>query len=416
MAIVEMEERTADATSRIANWIVQQGIDGTEPEELMEGYCARLLEAGVPMFRLHIAHRAYHPQFGAIGFNWWRDKGAGREEYGRSDEPGEQWLRSPLRHVLANRLREFRVCLIEKDTAGQFPLLDDFRARGGTDYYATHLSFGKADEDLPVDPDNPPEGLLISILSDAPGGFSEPHLEMLRVLTPTLGLALKSGSNRQMASDVVETYLGADAGARFLSGDIQRGTVERIDAVIWFLDLQGFTKLSEQIAGVAMIEMLNAYFGEAVAAIDQQGGNVLKFMGDGLLAIFDKRSDPDAVDSAVEAAVALRTGIDRLNAARLEAGLPVTNFTLALHEGEVLYGNIGGEARLDFTVIGPAVNAAARIQGMCGQLDRRLILSTPVAKSVGARAEELVSLGRYLLRGVRGPQELYTLYRGEEEP
>ena len=164
-----------------------------------------------------------------------------------------------------------------------------------------------------------------------------------------------------------------------------------------------------------MIDMLNAYFGEAVAAIEREGGNVLKFMGDGLLAIFDKRQSERAVDRAVEAAVMLRAAVDRLNTERTDAGLPTTNFTLALHEGEVLYGNIGGEARLDFTVIGPAVNAAARIQSMCGQLERRLILSTPVAKSVKARADELVSLGRYLLRGVSGPQELYTLYRGEDE-
>ncbi|MEM0948350.1 MAG: adenylate/guanylate cyclase domain-containing protein [Pseudomonadota bacterium] len=404
-----------DATVAISNWIVQQGIDGTSPEALMEGYCARLIAAGVPMFRLHIAHRAYHPQFGAIGFNWWRDKGAGREEYGRAAEPGEQWLRSPFRHMLASSLREIRICLVEQDTAGQFPLLDDFRSRGATDYFATNVTFGQPDEDEPVDPDDPPEGLLISLLSDAPDGFSDTNLKLLRSLTPTLGLALKSASNRQMASDVVGTYLGADAGARVLSGEIQRGSVERIDAVIWFLDLQGFTKLSEQIEGVAMIDMLNAYFGEAVAAIEHQGGNVLKFMGDGLLAIFDKRGSSKAVDQAVEAAVELRGAVDRLNAERTIAELPITNFTLALHEGEVLYGNIGGEARLDFTVIGPAVNAAARIQGMCGQLDRRLILSTPVARAVERRADELVSLGRYLLRGVKGPQELYTLYRGDDD-
>ena len=408
------QESAPDPAAEIAGWIVQQGIDGIAPEALLEGYCARLIDAGVPMFRLHIAHRAYHPQFGAIGFSWWRDKGAGREEYERRAEPGEQWLRSPLRHILVHELDEFRLKL-SADSDGQFPLLDDFRSRGATDYYATRVSFERSHETATKNPDDPPEGMLLSLLSDAPGGFSDEHLTLLRNLTPTLGLALKSGSNRQMARDVVATYLGADAGARVLSGEIQRGTVERVDAVIWFLDLQGFTKLSERIEGVAMIEMLNAYFGEAVSAIDRQGGNVLKFMGDGLLAIFDKRADPHAVDSAVEAAVALRAAVDRLNAARTEAGLPITNFTLALHEGEVLYGNIGGEARLDFTVIGPAVNAAARIQGMCGQLERRLILSTPVARSVTERSDELVSLGRYLLRGVTGPQELYTLYRGDED-
>lgn len=402
-------------SAAIAGWIVAQGILGASPEELLEGFCTRLCDAGVPVFRLHIAHRAYHPQFGSIGFNWWRDSGAGREAYEHANNPREQWLKSPLRHMLVEHLEELRIGLGDTAALRRFPFLGELRDRGATDYYATRLVFDEVAEGHVLDPENPPEGILISWVSDAEGGFTEAHLGTIRELLPTLGLALKSASNREMARDVVGTYLGADAGARVLSGEIQRGTVERIDAVIWFLDLQGFTKLSEQIEGVAMIEMLNAYFGEAVAAIDRQGGNVLKFMGDGLLAIFDKRADAQAADNAVEAAVALRARVDRLNETRTEAGLPVTDFTLALHEGEVLYGNIGGEARLDFTVIGPAVNAAARIEGMCSQLDRRLILSTPVAKSVKTRTDELVSLGRYLLRGVNGPQELYTLYRGEDE-
>jgi adenylate cyclase len=159
-----------------------------------------------------------------------------------------------------------------------------------------------------------------------------------------------------------------------------------------------------------VIALLNAYFGEVVAVVEQHGGNVLKFMGDGLLAIFDAEKDPHAVDSALEAARVLQGRIEALTAQRSTDGLPVTGYSLALHIGDVLYGNIGGAARLDFTVIGSAVNTTARILGMCGPLEQALILSAEVAHKVSARKSELVSLGPYMLRGVTRPKELFTLY------
>ncbi|MCP4999914.1 MAG: adenylate/guanylate cyclase domain-containing protein [Hyphomicrobiales bacterium] len=397
----------------MADWLIEQGIQGASQETLLQGYCDRLLLVGIPVQRVHVAQRAFHPQFGSIGFDWLRDKGVERELLAHVETPRERWLKSPLYYLLEQEIAEMRERLPIDGEPHRFPFLDELRERGGRDYFAVKVNFGGPRGTLAVDPNNTPEGMVISWTSDAVEGFSDGDLAVLRQSLPPLGLALKSSSNRQMANDVASIYLGADAGARVLSGEIQRGSFESIHAVVWYFDLQGFTKLSEKISGPENIVMLNDYFGAVVSVVEKHGGNVLKFMGDGLLAIFNYEAKANVVDSAINAAIELRKTIGDLNAQRASKGLPVTDFSLALHGGDVLYGNIGGEARLDFTVIGPAVNTSARILSMGSQLERSLIISSNVAESVSAHKDQLVSLGRYMLRGVAEPQELFTLYQGD---
>ena len=404
------------STQAISDWLIQQGVLGMAQGEILEGYCAKLLAAGLPLQRVHVAQRAVHPQYGSIGFDWVRDKGMEKEHYEHtSDVPNQDWLNSPLRYLMLLDGHEMRERLPAGGPASRFPFLDILRERGGRDYFASKMQFSDPAGQLSFDPENPPEGMLISWTSDAEDGFSDADLELLRALLPPLGLALKSASNRQLADHVASVYLGADAANRVISGEIQRGSFENIHAVIWYFDLQGFTKLSERIGGADNIAMLNAYFGEVVSVVESNGGNVLKFMGDGLLAIFNYEAMENVVDCALDAAIALRNRIDRLNIQREKDGLPVTDFNLALHGGDVLYGNIGGEARLDFTVIGSSVNKTARILGMGGQLEQKLIMSSTVAESAEAHRDQLVSLGRYMLRGVSEPQELFTLYRPDNE-
>ena len=195
-----------------------------------------------------------------------------------------------------------------------------------------------------------------------------------------------------------------------LSGDIQRGSLDTIRAVIWYFDLQGFTKLAETTPGDQMIAMLNDYFGAAVAAVEAYGGDVLKFMGDGLLAIFKFTDDDSACCSrAIAAADELLGTMAAINDRRRAEDLVLTNFSLALHLGDVMYGNIGAEDRLDFTVIGPAVNMAARIQAMCRPLEQDLIISSAMARSAVRERKRIVSIGRYVLRGIPEPQELFTI-------
>lgn len=394
----------------ISGWLLRMGIEGAPQDQILEGYCTRLASAGIPVQRVHVAQRAYHPQFGGIGFDWVKDGYVVREAYERAQTPQTKWTQSPLYHLLSEDVSEMRERLAPAVRPHRFPFLDELRDQGATDYFAIKVLFDKPPQYLNVDPDNAPEGLVISWASDAKDGFSDEALKKLRTLIPYLGLALKSASNRQMASDLLSIYLGADAGERVLSGDIQRGSVETKHAVIWYFDLRGFTRLSEREAGAKVIDMLNAYFGEVVAVIESQGGNVLKFMGDGLLAIFDAHRDADAVNRAIEGAVQVEDRLKALSEVRATKGDPVTDYTLALHLGDLLYGNIGGAARLDFTVIGASVNTTARMLGMCGPTGQKLILSAAVVQSIKARKSQVVSLGRHMLRGVENPQELFTLH------
>jgi adenylate cyclase len=210
-----------------------------------------------------------------------------------------------------------------------------------------------------------------------------------------------------MTGALMETYLGRDPGARVLSGRIVRGIAERIDAVVWFSDLRGFTRITDT-APEQVIPLLNDYADAIVSAIHEHGGDVLKLIGDGTLAIFTADDRKDACGAALAAAITARGRVAKLNKRRAADGRPTTDMYLGLHVGEVFYGNVGSRERLDFTVIGPAVNEASRIAAMCRSVDQPVLLSSAFAE-VGDIKRRLVSVGRYALRGVAQPQELFTL-------
>jgi adenylate cyclase len=210
-----------------------------------------------------------------------------------------------------------------------------------------------------------------------------------------------------MTGTLMETYLGRDAGRRVLGGRIVRGIAERIEAVIWFSDLRGFTRITDTAPEQAL-PLLNDYSDAIVSAIHGQCGDVLKLIGDGTLAIFTGGDRNQACGAALAAAIAARDGIVALNKRRVSEGKPVTEMYLGLHVGEVFYGNVGSRERLDFTVIGPAVNEASRIAAMCRSVDQPLLVSAALA-NVGDNRKRLISVGRYALRGLSRPQELFTL-------
>jgi len=402
-------------TANISAWLVKEGLRGATQTTLLQGFCERLVVAGIPLQRAHVAQRALHPVFGAVGFDWHRDGGrATREDYARVSEPHERWLKSPFYYMLQKGTSELRERLLDGNEPSRFAVLEEFRAQGATDYFASATFFGQATIDPRTDPDDPPEGMISSWTSDAPKGFSDSDIGTIKELLPVLGLALKSASSYRTAHDLLAVYLGRDAGERVLSGDIQRGSLDTIRAVIWFFDLQGFTKRAETTPGDQMIAMLNDYFGAVVGAVEAYGGDVLKFMGDGLLAIFKSADDDSACCSrAIAAADELLGTMATINDRRGAEGLVLTKFSLALHLGDLMFGNIGAEDRLDFTVIGPAVNMAARIQAMCRPLEQDLIISSAMAGSATRERKRIVSIGRYVLRGIPEPQELCTLVAPE---
>jgi adenylate cyclase len=227
---------------------------------------------------------------------------------------------------------------------------------------------------------------------------------------PTLALAIKCASLKRIAATLVEVYLGRDAGQRVLSGRISRGVAERISACLWFSDLHGYTRISDTAPPDEIIPLLNDYAEAVISAVHDAGGEVLKLIGDGTLAIFRADDPGDACRCALRAKAALRTRIETLNERRTREGRPVTSVYLGLHIGEVFYGNIGSDDRLDFTVVGPAVNEVSRIASLCRSVDRNLLLSAEfVAATPEPQRSHFVSVGRYALRGVGRAQELFTL-------
>ncbi len=396
----------------LISWLIERGLEGAGHEELLEGYCTRLVELGVPLMRFHSAQTALHPTYGGIGYSWYHDEGGHFENYEYTETPSERWVNSPLYILMQQKMDTLRERLVEQNEPSRFPFLNELRERGATDYLATGLVLEKWDPDKPIDPKNSPEGVLLSWASNGADGFRDSDLELIRAALPHLGLAIKSATNRKMASDLMRVYLGRDAGRRVLSGEIRRGSLQQIDAVIWNFDLEGFTSLSEELPGPEIIEMLNDYLAVAVDVVQDCDGSILKFMGDGLMAMFDVGEIDADARAALEAVAQLQARMTEKNAERQAVGLPTANYTLALHAGEILYGNIGAENRLDFTVIGPAVNQAARIAGMHRSLGQRILLSDDVARAAQPCTHDLISLGRYMLRGVSEPKELFTVYRG----
>ena len=402
---------TEEIVRIVTDRLLQQGLRGAKRIDVLTGYCVLLKDLGVPLLRMHVAQRTLHPEVGGFGFVWWREGSVKEESYPLA-MPNQQWLVSPLFHMLVKRQFSYRERLLEGPS--RFTFLNELRDLGATDYFARTLPFEDVDKSQPIDPMHPPQGAQVTWVTDEPDGFTDEHLSILDQTLPALGVVLKSAAHRRLAVDLLGYYLGRDAGGRVLSGEIQRGSLQTINAAICCFDLVGFTGLAERTHGQAVIEMLNAYFGLTVNVIEQSGGHVLKFMGDGLLAMFDVGDMRKDAEAALETARRLSDGVAGLNAARRAQGLPVTGFTLALHNGEILYGNIGGEQRLDFTVIGPAVNLTARVSDMHKAVGRDILVTEAIRDALDEDREDLVSVGRYMLRGVSAPMELFTIYQTEE--
>ncbi|MEM7318639.1 MAG: adenylate/guanylate cyclase domain-containing protein [Pseudomonadota bacterium] len=408
---LENWEMTA-ALKDLTDWLTRKGLENAPVETWLEECCVRLVDAGIPLQRVNITTRAHHPEIGTVAFRWHRDRENEREDFRRRSNVSEEFVQSPIYYLLSNPVDEIRQNLSDPEPELNFPLFDELRERGATDYFAVKRFFLLQHDATPVQPMQAEEGVIISLTTDAQGGFTNAQLDGIRQFLPPLCLTLKCWANRLMAEDITAAYMGRDASRRVLSGDITRGSSQTLSAVIWYFDLQGFTKLSETLPGDSIIELLNDCFAEAVDVVERNGGNVLKFMGDGMLAIFDMDQIPEARQVAIKAALELREAFVTLNERRTSQELATTGFTLALHAGDVLYGNIGGKTRLDFTVIGPAVNTTSRILGMCNAVDQTVVISASVAAELLGKIPELVSLGQYRLRGVTERLELFTLDDG----
>jgi len=389
--------------ARIGRWLVEAGIVGVSPFGLIEGLAQRLNAEGFGIRRIAVASDILHPLHRARGFLWEAERGTWQEDYGSDGRDHEDWQRGPFAHMLRTDSLTLRRRLDGDYRPGEFPFLDRLRSEGATDYFARVVGFGEAASLGRV------EGIIGSWTSDRPGGFTEDQIGCLEALIPRFALAFKAATTVLTARELLATYLGPDAAGRVLDGEIRRGEARTVDAVLWYSDLKGFTRIADSTPADALICMLNDYAETLVDVIHGRGGEVLKFVGDGILAIFHPGTVSDACASALDAAIDAERAIAALNDRSAARDFPITDFYLGLHRGRVHYGNIGARERLDFTVIGRAVNEVARIEAMCRQLEQKVIISAAFAEAAGSSRDRLVSLGRYMLRGVRRPRELFTL-------
>ena len=398
-----------DLTPRLQlmNWLVSQGLTGLPENDLVRGFCERCRAGGLDLSRGLVFIDTLHPIFEGRGFRWNDTESDESDsfEYGSTSEgqPAQNWRRSPFNHMLENGHDELEIDLDDCATL-DFSMIGDLAARGHRHLVAFVHRFGEAGTIGQMD------CVYSYWLTRRGDGFGELGLAALRDLVPVLGLAIKSAAQVDIARTLGRVYLGRDASEQVLGGKIARGVTERINAVLWFSDLRGSTAISENIAPDEIIPFLNDYAQAAIDAVHDEGGDVLKLIGDGVLAMFTGADMALAKRAALRAEHQFRRNMAVLNAHRAEAGRPTTSAYVGLHVGEVFYGNIGSEDRLDFTVVGPAVNEVSRIASMCRSVDRELLASADFRSGLDASGQQfLVSTGRFALRGIGRAQDLYTI-------
>ena len=385
-----------DTIEAIVDWLAGPAQHVPTLSREFDEFAWRMLAAGFPLLRVTLQLRTLHPQYLGATFVWWRTTGRTvlrlvthevLDLYGHED--------NPVRRVMVAG-ETVRRRLDVADDALDFPILHDLKAEGATDYFALPVksSFGT--------------NHMVTYVTDHTGGFTAQQIADLTRVSQRLALLVDLRSQRRIASNILDAYLGPKTGPKVLAGQIRRGTGEEITAVLWSSDLRGFTERSDRLAGPQMIAMLNALFDAQATAIAGHGGEILKFIGDGLLAIFP-------FEHADKAAAAARCAFDAaIQAVEAARGLihdpslvdePPLEIVVALHVGTAIYGNIGAADRLDFTVIGPAVNLVSRIETVAKALDLSIVVSDDFARAYGG---PLQPLGRHELRGLATPHDLFA--------
>lgn len=362
--------------SGIANWLMRQALEETDIETVVVGCCERLRAAGVPIVRGYFAFTMLHPLHRAIGITWHRGQGTTTQGYPHI--PGgvsETYARSPHFHMMQHDLDHLRAPLHPQIETLQFPILDDLREDGCTDYLAFVVGFGggqRADR---------PEGfgMIGSWATAESSGFTDAEIEALLRIEERLAVACKLAVKRRLMRNVTETYLGKGASQQVLDGQIRRGDGQSIEAAIWYSDMRDSTTLADTASSQTYIDTLNAYFDVTGGAVHEAGGEILSFIGDALLAIFPtdgtKRGATQACKSALSAALDARTRLATLNAGRKSRKEGKIEFGTALHLGEVVYGNVGVPERLTFSVFGSAINEVARLETLTKQLEIPVLVS-----------------------------------------
>ena len=378
----------------VIDWLMHKGRHLPTREQVVGGICERVRAAGLPIDRVAFFFWMLHPQYAGVALFWDGQKVTlNRGEHGF--RLTEQYLTSPAARIREGE-RVIRRRLADRDCVLDFPVLQELRAQGMTDYVMAEVLFSDGTRNS------------VSLTTRRPGGFVDHDIAEIQRLLHPFALIMENFNSRDLAKTLLETYLGRISGAKVLEGQIKRGDGQSIDAVIWFSDLRESTPLSASLGEQRFLELLNDYFAATAGAVLEHGGEVLRFIGDASLAVFPTTGETVRVvcERAVDAARAARSRVRATNDARLAAGLPAFACGIGLHLGRVHYGNIGTAERLEFSVIGVAANKAARIEALCKETGQEVVLSRTMATELGVPCR---SLGKFALRGVAEPEEVFAL-------
>lgn len=387
-----------DFSDPVARWLITEAYRITDTATLVFDIAERLNAAGIPLYRLAFFQRTLHPELLGHAFYWRRGQPISVQEAEFDLLETPEYAASPVALVYNSR-RAIRVRL-ESDEADNFPILADLRTEGATDYIILPIFF--ADGSVHA----------LSVVADRAGGFSDAELDRLEMLKLLFARLVEIHALRHGAVNLLDAYVGHQAGERVLAGAFRRNQLESIRAVIWYADMRGFTRLSDRLPGDQVIATLGDFYAAICDPVAQRGGEVLKFIGDAVLAIFPLTDKDGAAaeqllaERALNAAAAAMVAMAELNVTRAERGEVTLGYGIALHIGDVLYGNVGTKRRLDFTIIGPAVNFAARLEKLCATLGKPLLVSEPLARLTSGR---LVTAGRHSLKDIDQTQTIYEL-------
>lgn len=398
MASPEIPKPTPPDIDAISAWLVDGARSASRSEDVLTELCERLSACGLPLWRVAIYVYTLHPDVVARRFLWRPGQAVNVAEASFAMAAEQEMLSSPVNQIRATG-EPMRRALGDPACPSDFTVLKELREEGVSDYLGLPLRFTNG------------EVHVATFTTRQPGGFAQAEIEALERIVPPLARVAEVRALRRTAINLLDAYVGRKAGERILAGRIRRGDAEAIRAVIWLSDMRGFTKLADSLEPQALIGILNTFFGGLVPAIEAEGGEVLKFMGDGLLAIFHIAADAEVDEACTRALRAARRA--EQNVAALapvgdEAAPTRLRFGLALHVGDVLYGNIGAGSRLDFTCIGPAVNMAARLETVAAKLGRAIVASGAFAQRL---PEEFVELGAFELAGFRSAETVHGLRR-----
>jgi len=389
---------------RLTRELLETATRSDDPAHLIDLACDGMIGLGLPLWRLSVGIQTLDPTIRAVSYVWLRGTGLTRLTTPHVPGPDDDlpYRLSPIYALVQDGLTQRHWRLDRGEGCAELPLLQELRAEGATSYFMHLVRFGG--EIAAAVP-----GVAIAIATDRPGGFTEGDLSIFVALMPAMGLASYRYMLARVSSAILGVYLGERTARRVLAGEVRRGTGRAIAAAILLADLRGFTSLAGREPAARVVAWLDQHLEAVGEAVTAHEGEVLKFLGDGLLAVFpveDDTDDGEACRRALAAAEQALAATAELNEHRQATGEPELGLDLVLHFGEVVYGNVGAARRLDFTVIGPTVNEASRIEALCGELGRPLLLSGAFAMRCGRTT---TSLGRFALRGCVGETEVDEL-------